>query len=203
MRPPRKKTLRRRRTGGAAGPVRHWSQARVRPVDRTRRWDPLTDPLTGLRSALVVVFVVVGLDGVAVLVVVIVAEQVGDVDAVELLEPLGGIRGELVVRIRGPGEPVTRHLDVTGGELGVRIGVEEASRRRAVRVDPLHEVAETGGRGIELPEVTTDPGHDDRELHPVVDGEVAGLVRLRELERLVVTAERALAVDHERSEVAR
>src|SRR6476620_10311507 len=86
----------------ARPPVEGWvngSDLSVGPVDR-------------LRSALVVVVLVVGLAGVAVFVVVIVAEQVGDVDAVELLEPLGSIRGELVVRVRGPGEPVTRHPDV-------------------------------------------------------------------------------------------
>src|SRR6478752_9475941 len=85
--------------------------------------------------------VLVGVGLVGVVLVGVVLEEVGEVDAVQLVESLGSVGRELVVGVHGTREPVASDVNVTRGQLGVRVGVVDACGRRPVGVDALDDVA--------------------------------------------------------------
>ncbi len=126
--------------------------------------------------------------------------EVGDEDAVELLEALHGIGLGVDIALRGLEEPGPRLLLAAEAEQRVGVGVVQAVGAGAGVAAQCRHLEGEQGRLV-LTEVPAHPGHHDGQLDPVLLRQGRHLGRRGEVEGAAVATQPALAVDHERQQV--
>ncbi len=96
------------------------------------------------------------------------------------------------------GEPLGGIVRALRGEQSIRVGVPQPHRARA----RLRAIDATAGehcqRNVQLTEIASRTGHDDEQLHVGLGIELSRIGVVEHSNRLLWTAERPLAVRHQR-----